>query len=266
MNCKFAFVSQSDVGKKRNSNQDRIGFDPQGHYFALADGMGGHNGGEVASEMAVHLCLEGLDELANSDLSANTLASKIPLLLENVNLAIFEASKANPALNGMGSTIVIGLQVSGVLHYCHVGDSRLYLLRDGLLQPLTQDHSLQQEMIDNHPEDMQTIEREVPSNIVTQALGVSLSIKPSYAKLTLEASDLLLASSDGLHGAMDHWTLEELIREEQDLSRLAQTLVECANRLDGTDNISVLLGRIAFSDTLANKLWRGLRQFFINRK
>jgi len=121
-------------------------------------------------------------------------------------------------------------------------------------------------MIDNHPEDMQTIEREVPSNIVTQALGVALTIKPSYAQLTLEASDLLLASSDGLHGAMDHWTLEELIREEQDLTRLAQTLVECANRLDGTDNISVLLGRIAFSDTLVNKLWRGLQKLFINRK
>ena len=143
MHCKLAFVSESDVGKSRNSNQDSVGFDPQGHYFALADGMGGHNGGEVASAMAVHLCLEGLEKLANSGDSANNLTSKMLELIESVNLAIFEASKANPALQGMGSTIVIGLQVDGVFHYCHVGDSRLYLMRDGLLQPLTQDHSLQ---------------------------------------------------------------------------------------------------------------------------
>ncbi|MEM5530455.1 protein phosphatase 2C domain-containing protein [Gammaproteobacteria bacterium AS21] len=265
MHCKLAFVSESDVGKSRNTNQDSLGFDPQGHYFALADGMGGHNGGEVASAMAVHLCLEGLEKLANSDDSANNLTSKMLELIESVNLAIFDASKDNPALQGMGSTIVIALQVDSVLHYCHVGDSRLYLLRDGLLQPLTQDHSLRQEMIDNHPEDMQTIQRDVPSNIVTQALGVALTLKPSYGQLKLEDNDLLLASSDGLHGAMDHWTLEELTRGKQDLSLLAQALVECANRLDGSDNISVLLARVKLDENVINQLWRQLGQLFTNR-
>ncbi len=260
MDCDLTFFSQTDVGKSRHTNQDSFGFDPKGHYFVLADGMGGHNGGEIASAMAVHLCLDGLEELVVKQSTGDTLKNELLSLLERINLSIMKSGNANPLLQGMGSTIVLGLKVGSIVHYCHVGDSRLYLLRKGLLQQLTQDHSLQQEMIDNHPEEIRTIQRDVPNNIVTQALGVSVTLKPSYAQLALQNNDLLLASSDGLHGAMDHIKLEELTRKNSALSSLSNELVACANHLDGSDNISVLLARIKIKDNPVSRLWRYLKQ------
>jgi protein phosphatase len=261
MHCELTFFSQTDVGKLRHTNQDSFGFDPKGHYFVLADGMGGHKGGEIASAMAVHLCLDGLEELVVKQSTGDLLKEQLLSLLERVNLSIIKAGNENPLLQGMGSTIVLGLKTGNILHYCHVGDSRLYLLRKGLLQPLTQDHSLQQEMIENHPEEIRTIQRDVPTNIVTQALGVSADLNPSYAQLTLQNHDLLMASSDGLHGAMDHLKLEELTRKNTALSSLSNELVTCANRLDGSDNISVLLARIKIRENPVSSLWRNLQQF-----
>lgn len=243
MKTKVEFAKATDVGRVRQINEDNLAFDRDATAFVLADGMGGHLAGEVASAMAVHLLTEKLQAFAE-DAQEDQIEGLLVAATQEVNSTIHTSGKANQNQKGMGTTVVAGLFLPEFLHYVHVGDSRLYLFRDGLLQALTEDHSLKQEMTTLMSGNPSELLDNIPGNIVTQALGVNEHVNVSYGRLRVEIGDVLLSSSDGLHDMVDHIQLEQMIRAANDLPTAAQDLVQQANDSGGTDNISVLLMRV----------------------
>lgn len=244
MSFQLSFASETEVGRVRKYNEDCVAFDADCSSFVVADGMGGHNAGEIASAMAVHLTLDALSDLVSSGAPHDSLEAEFDRILSQINTSIVAAGKNDPAKKGMGTTIVIGLFLDGYLHFAHVGDSRLYLFRQGFLTPLTQDHTLQQEMINERPDEMSTIVQEVPSNIVTRCLGVQETVEVSYSRAEVQSGDVFLASTDGLHDAMDHVVLEELVRSIDELQEGAKRIIAEANSLYGKDNLTLLLVRV----------------------
>lgn len=243
MKTKVEFAKATDVGRVRQLNEDNLSFDRDSAAFVLADGMGGHLAGEVASAMAVHLLLEKIQILATAA-QDDQMERVLSDATNEVNRTIYESGKSNQAQKGMGTTVVAGLFISDILHYIHVGDSRLYLFRDGLLKALTEDHSLKQEMTTLMSDSASELLDNIPGNIVTQALGVSSHVNVSYGYLKVQPEDILLASSDGLHDMLDHIQIEQCIRSLSDLNKGAQQLIELANEAGGTDNISAMLMRV----------------------
>jgi serine/threonine protein phosphatase PrpC len=155
LNYKMEFLKSSDVGLVRSLNEDNADFDKDHYIFALADGMGGHQAGEIASAMAVDLTMKALKAYAltlDNKAKSSELSGALIKIIEDSNQAIYAAGLRNSGHKGMGTTIVIGLFYNKFVYYAHVGDSRFYLFRNLLLNPLTQDHTLLQEMINKAPE------------------------------------------------------------------------------------------------------------------
>ena len=243
MKTKVEFAKATDVGRVRHLNEDNLAFDPDTAAFVLADGMGGHLAGEVASAMAVHLLLEQL-QAVRVDTQDDQIEPLLQAAIAAVNHTIHTAGKSNQTQKGMGTTVVAGLFMPNFLHYIHVGDSRLYCFRDGLLKALTEDHSLKQEMTTLMSDNPSALIDNIPANIVTQALGVSPTVNASYGCLKVQPGDIFLSSSDGLHDMLDHIQLEQSIRSLTDLDKGVKRLIEQANDAGGKDNISVMLMRV----------------------
>ncbi len=231
---------QSDMGKVRENNEDSVLADQELGIFLLADGMGGHAGGEVASALAVTTAYHFLKErLANAD------SAEIPRLLAEAlaaaHSAIFRRAAANPALTDMGTTLEILLVRGGKGVICHVGDSRGYLLRAGRLQQVTRDDNLARYLkeVEHLPKE------KIPpaaKHLLTQAVGVSDELIPELYPLELRSGDLILLCSDGLTGMLDDERIEELLlRFRLDLGQAAAALIAEANARGGFDNVSVVL-------------------------
>ena len=240
-----AAFGATDIGRVRSVNQDSvvvlIGDDaPLGEaLIAVADGMGGHAAGEVASRRSLELLVESLNSASAPDERAMRDA------FAQANAGVFREASQNPEYRGMGTTLVAGLLTGGDLIIGNVGDSRMYLHRNGELSRVTQDHSwvgemvaagaLTEEQAANHPR----------RNVLTRALGVSASVKADLARLPLLRGDRLTLCSDGLHGMVDDKTIERVVGGKSlNLKKAAGELIDLANRAGGTDNITVALARI----------------------
>jgi serine/threonine protein phosphatase PrpC len=249
MNTKAQFLMETDVGLSRSLNEDNGAYDNDLGVFVIADGMGGHQAGEIASAMATHLSLEALGALAKrvqeaGDVSPVTIKNTLLKIIEDINEKIFSSSQENASHQGMGTTLVIGIVIEQVLHYAHVGDSRLYMYRRQLLTLLTQDHTLLQEMLNKSViEDQEKVYETVPGNIITQALGVKDTIAPDYDCVRLEKDDAFFATTDGIHDALDHEEFEELAKEVLVSDKL-QLLIDRANQNSGRDNSTVLMMKV----------------------
>ena len=235
----------TDVGRVRSANQDsvvvRAGNDaPLGEaLIAVADGMGGHAAGEVASQMSLDLLITSLASASAPDERALRDA------FSRANAGVFSAASQNPEYRGMGTTLVAGLLTGDELIIGNVGDSRMYLYRDGELARVTQDHSwvgemvaagaLTEEQAANHPR----------RNILTRALGVASSVEADLGRVALKRGDRLILCSDGLHGMVDDKTIAGVVGGKSlDLKKAARELIDLANKAGGTDNITVALARI----------------------
>ena len=235
----------TDVGRVRSANQDsvvvRAGDDaPLGEaLIAVADGMGGHAAGEVASQMSLDLLITSLAGASAPDERAMRDA------FSRANAGVFSAASQNPEYRGMGTTLVAGLLTGDELIIGNVGDSRMYLYRDGELARVTQDHSwvgemvaagaLTEEQAANHPR----------RNILTRALGVASSVEADLGRVALKRGDRLILCSDGLHGMVDDKTIAGVVGGKSlDLKKAARELIDLANKAGGTDNITVALARI----------------------
>ncbi len=237
------FRKSSDVGLVRSLNEDHADFDRNHHIFALADGMGGHQAGEIASAMAVDLSINELKNYVKT-LTSKTQPAQIKnalvKIIEDINVKIYEAGQKNTSHKGMGTTIVIGLFHEASVYYAHVGDSRFYLYRNRLLNPLTQDHTLLQEMINKSPEKEQELNATIHSNIVTQALGVREHLDVSTDSCEIMIDDIFLATTDGVHDAMPHMELEKTTQrafEKKD----TKILIDTSNEKSGKDNATVIM-------------------------
>ncbi len=238
-------VSRTDVGLKRNHNEDRLAVFPDNGLLLLADGMGGYNAGEVASQLVIDtLAAELLPVLAkmNGSIGKKEVVSAI----EASNLAIFNAVEQNTELNGMGTTIVLAILQGQKAKFAHVGDSRLYRMRDGRFEQLTSDHSMLQELLDRgmFATEEEAVDAGVPSSVLTRGLGVEYGIEVDFREEEIQDGDIFLLCSDGLSGMIPdeaiHSVLESL---SDDLSGAADLLTKLALDNGGKDNISLILAR-----------------------
>ncbi|MFT7492428.1 MAG: serine/threonine protein phosphatase PrpC [Pseudohongiellaceae bacterium] len=243
LNYKMEFLKSSDVGLVRSLNEDNADFDKDHYIFALADGMGGHQAGEIASAMAVDLTMKALKAYAltlDNKAKSSELSGALIKIIEDSNQAIYAAGLRNSGHKGMGTTIVIGLFYNKFVYYAHVGDSRFYLFRNLLLNPLTQDHTLLQEMINKAPEKEREFHATIHSNIVTQALGVRDVLSVSTDSCEVMSGDIFLCTTDGVHDAMNHQDLEKTIQQATEKNN-TQIIIDTSNEKSGKDNATVIM-------------------------
>ncbi len=241
----------TDTGRMRSHNEDCVHADPARGLFVVADGMGGHKAGEVASALAIVRMREIIEKAlpGTPDTTAETAGQLLQQAVEAANHAIFEAAESDPRYSNMGTTLVASLITNQHIYVAHVGDSRLYRFREQRLERITNDHSLVQEMIDQGFYTPEQASRANNRNIVTRAMGLEPDVNVELQQHPLEQGDLYLLCSDGLSDMLDEDTIALTLHQFGDnLSEAAQYLVAAANEAGGRDNISVVLALTGDAD------------------
>jgi protein phosphatase len=215
----------------RNDNQDSyLAHEP---VFAVADGVGGHLGGDVASATAVQVIQEAIEQGVQPD--------DLEALFRKVNSAIWERSQAAPHLRGMGTTCTLALLDEDAAYLAHVGDSRAYLYRAGELSQVTEDHNLVGKMVSEGRLSREEAAHHPQRNIITRALGLDPTVDVDQLTLELVGGDRLIICSDGLSSMIDDATLKDVLSSENNAQAAADRLVDSANEAGGEDNITVVL-------------------------
>jgi serine/threonine protein phosphatase PrpC len=252
----FEFFSATDTGRARSNNEDAVAVDATFGLVVLADGMGGYNAGEVASDMVTSFIKSDLGNwLRDAGTASDTdVRQAIETSVEHANRAVYEAARANAAYAGMGTTLVVGVLRGSRLLLGHVGDSRAYRWRDGRLLQITRDHSLLQEQIDAGiitPEQAQSASNK---NLVTRAVGVDPMVQLETHEHQIMPGDVLLLCSDGLSDMIDDAVIARVLERHAALDAAGAALIEEANGAGGKDNIAVILVRPR-SDAAALRSW-----------
>jgi len=252
INNKIEIFGLTDVGLVRGHNEDSIGENRDLGLAVLADGMGGHRGGEVASAIAVSTILETLDnELKNiksgdvdevSGYSHETIAVNDAVIKANEN--VFTSSIENSQYRGMGTTVVVLLFHNDHFTVAHVGDSRLYRYRDGALEQITRDHSLMQELVDRGFYTTDQARESLNKNLVTRAIGAEEFVEVDVHEDIAHPGDIYLLCSDGLTDMLEDDEIKNTIVDNgEDLEKIASELIRLSNEAGGKDNISAVLAR-----------------------
>lgn len=243
----------SDVGRVRETNEDMFVSDPDMRLFAVADGMGGHSAGEVASRVAIETITTFIRQSASTSdfwwpydfdrtlsLDGNRLRTAILL----ANHRVFHAAETTDEYRGMGTTIVAALVNSGRMSIGHVGDSRFYLLSNGMLHQLTRDDSWAATILAQDPNlDSAQIARHAMRNVLTNVLGAREQIDIHLTEREVEGDEVMLLCSDGLHGVLDDDALKEILISKPDVDEAARALVDAAINHGSRDNITAVVVR-----------------------
>jgi serine/threonine protein phosphatase PrpC len=235
---KFSWATRTDIGRVRDHNEDAVLPEPgssEGHenlVAAIADGMGGHAGGEIASTTAIE--------------TVASVAGDATIRVQAANLAVLDAAALRPRLSGMGTTLTVGVfDPDGALDVGHVGDSRAYLLRSGELAQITSDHSFVGEMIATGQMTPEEAEFHPYRSVLTRAVGLEPTVEIESHKVELESGDRVLLCSDGVTAMVDDQALAALLVAEADPGKAADSIVAAANEAGGADNITVVLVDVA---------------------
>ena len=234
----------TDPGLARDNNEDSLAFDEPTLTAVLADGMGGYNAGEIASGMATAFIKSELSRWlteAGDGAKAREVRRAMEICVDNANRSIFNSANSNAHYAGMGTTLVVGVFRDDRLVLGHIGDSRCYRLRDGLLNQITKDHSLLQEQMDAGLITPEQAATSSIKNLVTRALGVDESVLLEVNEHAVQAGDLYLMCSDGLSDMINDDAISEIVSSELPLEQRAKQLIDAANERGGRDNISVLM-------------------------
>jgi len=240
------FFSLTDTGRARRNNEDAVTVDETARVAVLADGMGGYNAGEVASQMAadrVRADLAGRLRPLGANPSDADMRSAIAEAVRGANQAVWEAATRTAEFAGMGTTLVVAAFRGDKLWLGHIGDSRAYRLRRGHLEQLTRDHSLLQEQIDAGLISAEQAAYAMHKNLVTRAVGVEEAVDAEIHEHAIEAGDLFLLCSDGLSDMLPDEQIGELLQANDSLAEAGALLVRGANAAGGRDNIAVILVR-----------------------
>jgi protein phosphatase len=238
---KLSMAACSDVGLRRQANEDSFVTAQELGLYLVADGMGGHKAGKVASEMAVEHSVRAIHALQGATASP---AEKLRQAVSCANREIHESAQSNQDLSGMGTTLVAILATPERVALAHVGDSRAYLVRGGRIRQLTDDHSLVGELL-RRRQISEADAREHPHrHVLTRALGVAPAAQPDLAELTPAPGDTFVLCSDGLTTHLRDGEILELVSRDPDLQKSCDTLVNCANQRGGVDNVTVILVRL----------------------
>lgn len=240
---KLRSTGRSDVGLKREANEDFFAIDPDARLFVVADGLGGHVAGRVASELAVGCFLDTMREPGNGEGDFDRLRSACA----RAHDAILERAAGDSGLQGMGTTLAALWFRPGRVVLLHVGDSRIYLFRDRKLHGLTFDHSLVNEMVFRGALTRGQARTHPYRHVITRALGVGDAIEPDTVDLQPRNGDLYLLCSDGITGQIDHEDLSQvLLAGDRDLDAMVEQLIDIANESGGDDNATAVL--VAYED------------------
>ncbi len=268
----FSLVSASDTGCVRTCNEDMVHVEPDLGLLLVADGMGGHNAGDVAAEMACSAIAEHIHECLSLSGEGVDWPRELKQALTTAHGRILHASRLNPAYEHMGCTAVAALLHDDQLYLAHIGDTRAYLLRAGRLQLLTRDHSPVQQVLEAGLVDDEVLTASHSRHLVSQALGAPGAEAAIHVDtLPLHPQDVLLLCSDGLNDMVDGEDIELIVRTlHNNLPLCAQQLIMVAKDCGGHDNVSVALARIdapfpatrALARTTAQPLFARLRSWF----
>ena len=247
----------SDIGLVRQNNEDALKIIKDEQFFVLADGMGGHQAGEVASNEAVNqLCSLFQSHLERFHLDLETASHCLKDIIQAVNAKIYQLGKKTPAYRGMGTTLCcLYFHIDGLI--CgHVGDSRIYRFRKGVLEQITQDHSLLRELIDLGQLSEQQAGDFLYKNIITKAIGTEPNVEPTIKCITVELDDVFLMCSDGLSDLVPINEMQTIVAEHSNEEAI-QILVNTAKKNGGFDNISLILLRLetAVTDEVDIPVW-----------
>jgi protein phosphatase len=259
-------AGRTDVGCVRANNEDNFGYDSRYGIFVVCDGMGGQEAGEVASKMGVDILLDYFRKLGAAQNNSSTNgqqrsgAESLASAIQLANRTIFHAGQEQNGRGGMGSTVVAALVRGNSLAIGNVGDSRIYLVRQGTIQQLTQDHSLVMEQVRRGYITLEQAQKSEMQNIILRALGSEESVEADVEDLVILPSDLLLMTSDGLTRHVKDDEILAIVQTSAGLEQACNKLVETAKERGGDDNITCLLVRIEdrpWYRTIFSKLFYG---------
>ena len=239
----------TDVGMKRQKNEDSVFADSQLGLFIVADGMGGHQGGATASRIAI----EAISECIESELTHPPVgpATALSRAIQLANSRIHAQSELIPELKGMGTTTVAALFHSNRLFLGHVGDSRCYFIRPGAIWQITPDHSFIQEQVRAGLMSRSHAETSIGKNVITRCVGYYPTTEVDLFEMNITPHDLFLLCSDGLSGMLNDSEILHLIEQarsqSKSLQEITQILIQAANEKGGVDNISSILIQPVFS-------------------
>jgi len=240
------FFHTTDVGRARDNNEDSVAVEPAVGLTVLADGMGGYNAGEVASQMLTSFIATELGRWLRESGEATQpgdVRRAMDICVDNANRAIFNAANTNPRYAGMGTTLVLSVFREDALLLGHVGDSRAYRLRGNQLVQITRDHSLLQEQIDAGLLTQEEAAYSSNKNLVTRAVGVEDTVMLELHQHELQPGDIYLFCSDGLSDMVEEPAIAQLLISHPSLAEAGQALVDAANEAGGRDNIAIVLVR-----------------------
>jgi serine/threonine protein phosphatase PrpC len=245
-------AGNTHVGMKRNHNEDNFLLLPEEHLLIVADGMGGHSSGEIASQIAV-------DELAEffrmtsrdqdctwpykMDKARNYDENRLQTGIKLANVRIFEKASADSKYRGMGTTIVSVYFNNNIAYAGHVGDSRVYCYRGGVLSQVTEDHSLLNDYLKAKKLTPEEIEAFPHKNVIVRALGMKETVQVDVVKMEPQEGDIFLLCSDGLSGMVTDQQMQDTLNRTPDLDRAVAQLIDQANAAGGNDNVTCILAR-----------------------
>jgi PPM family protein phosphatase len=240
------------VGMKRNHNEDNFLLLPDEKLFCVADGMGGHSSGEIASKIAVDELAEffrmtGRDQDATwpykMDKTRNYDENRLATGIKLANVRIYERASSEQKFRGMGTTIVTVHFNSTYAYVGHVGDSRVYFYRGGLLKQITEDHSLLNDYLKAKKLSPEEIEAFPHKNVIVRALGMKDTVQVDVSRVEPQEGDVFLLCSDGLSGMVPDAAIAEVLGRQRDLAAACTQLIDLANANGGNDNVTCVLAR-----------------------
>lgn len=244
MRMPIAFAYKSDIGQVHNHNEDFIWVDSETGLFIVADGMGGHEAGEVASQLsatAVAKALQGDIGSADDQVSSQQISALMIKAFETANESVLAMANQSEQSRRMGSTIVTAVLKLPSVYICHLGDARAYLSRNNVLTQITQDDSVVAELLAAGLISEEEAKTHIYRSVVTKAMGQDPPVEPTFTELTVMANDWLLICSDGLTSMISDEAIKaELNNAKGNPDYLVEALVKAANDAGGKDNISVI--------------------------
>ena len=235
--------AKSDKGKVREINQDYYYISTsldEVQLYILADGMGGYNGGEIASSLAVETAKKYVENnFKEIEKDRDSIIQLLGSSIEYANMVVYEKSKENPELQGMGTTLEICLVYNNKVYIGHVGDSRIYRIRKQFIRKLTQDHSYVQKLVKEGTITKEQAEHHPQKNMLMKALGCNAFVEPDVMVKGFLKDDILIICSDGLSNLVDQQTMYEMA--SKNIEQATKDLVKLANERGGYDNITVVI-------------------------
>lgn len=246
---RIRYAAKTDPGLKRSHNEDFFSLIEEEQVFLVADGMGGHACGEVASKMAADVIKDFFERTRDEentwpfkmDKTLSFLENRLAVAIKTANKRIFDSASKDTKLKGMGTTVVMGQITGDKFYVAHVGDSRCYRIRGDEVYQLTRDHSLLEDYKDARPDMTDEEEKRFPhKNVITRALGMKENVQVDVRADEVADGDVFLLCSDGLSGMISKEVMGQTVRKAADLEAAVAGLIEEANKAGGTDNITVL--------------------------